>query len=367
MTKVLQIVPSFPPSIDGVGDYACILAEKLRDKLDWSFCQLACRPHSEVSGDTEVIRVRESSCLIEHIQKYHRIILHYVGYGYHPRGIPIWLVRGLAAWKRIDPGNQLIVIFHEIWSSGPPWRSEFYLSGIQRLLVRKLQCLSSRSFTSTEVMWESLDRILPGKTVFSAVPSNLEEPSQGRNSWCSGGLLRLVVFGKLPTRISSLKVHKNLIARLDESNLLDSVLIMGEAAGSGKEMEVVADVLNPSKIRFAHEVDQVTGARYLSECDMLLSHYPPHLCTKSGVIMAALSAGCVPVLSGEVDLKCFGGRPCFLNARAILHSGLLGEDSMISARHLKELGGNGQNWYTENASWDHLGAVFRDSVSEEFR
>ncbi len=77
------------------------------------------------------------------------VILHYSGYGYTPRGAPIWLANGLERWKKAQADSRLIVMFHEIWASGLPWQSSFWLSLSQRHCVSRIARLADAVVTST--------------------------------------------------------------------------------------------------------------------------------------------------------------------------------------------------------------------------
>ena len=70
------------------------------------------------------------------------MLLHFVGYGYQKRGCPVWLLRGLKAWKRRQKGARLITMFHELYPSGLPWQSSFWTSPLQRGICRELARLS---------------------------------------------------------------------------------------------------------------------------------------------------------------------------------------------------------------------------------
>src|SRR5688572_2399723 len=74
------------------------------------------------------------------------IVLHYVGYGYSPRGCPVWLLSKLEKYLA-ETNYALITIFHEIYATGPPWRSSFWLSPIQRWLAGKFLDMSRAAIT----------------------------------------------------------------------------------------------------------------------------------------------------------------------------------------------------------------------------
>ena len=65
-------------------------------------------------------------------------LLHYVGYGYAHRGCPFWLVDAVERWRRARAGRRLIVLFHELYATGPPWSSVFWTSPFQQRLAARL-------------------------------------------------------------------------------------------------------------------------------------------------------------------------------------------------------------------------------------
>jgi len=141
--EILQIVPQLPPAINGLGDYSLNLAIQLRSdyKIESSFLvgstdwqgpnEIDNFPVAHVSNST-------SKELLREISNHSIILLHYVGYGYARKGCPFWLLKGIKNWKLNDPANKLITLFHEVAASGPPWKSVFWLSKIQKHIAGKV-------------------------------------------------------------------------------------------------------------------------------------------------------------------------------------------------------------------------------------
>ena len=63
-------------------------------------------------------------------------IIHYSGYGYAKRGAPEWLL----SWLKIQRPRigKLGIWFHEIYATGSPWSSAFWLSPVQKNIARRL-------------------------------------------------------------------------------------------------------------------------------------------------------------------------------------------------------------------------------------
>lgn len=344
---MIHIVPRFAPQIDGVGDYARKFADHLDDLTGSKSRFLVGDPGWSGTSEAQALQRKAgevSNCLPDDST----VILHYVGYGYHRRGIPVWLVNGLARWRSRKPGNRLVVVFHEIWSSGPPWKSEFYLGGLQKHLVRRLLIMADAAITSTPLMRESLNFMCRDKILEIPVPSNLTEPTESRSQWgCNGGV-RVMLFGRLPTRLAALACHESWIRDWSTQGLLKELVLMGETGGhpasESPDFLRLKTLLPSDHIRSVGAVDAESGQKWFSRSDLFLSHYPLHLVQKSGALMAAMASGCVPVLknpsrgdaSGWLDRillsDAFGEHPPGLNV-------------------ITKMGEKCQQWYRANASW----------------
>ncbi len=155
--KWVQIVPRLPPPEEGVGGIALALAAALAGR------GFVCRfvvptPHGAAArrAELDVIEILpEPEALASALRGAERVVLHYAGYGYHPRGIPQWLAAGLA---RTD--GALWTQFHEVWATGPPWRSSFWLSPLQRRIAKAIGDRSGKITTSLGLYADLLRRRL---------------------------------------------------------------------------------------------------------------------------------------------------------------------------------------------------------------
>ncbi len=162
---IVQVIPHVDGQADGVRDYALVLAWALRDGHRIPSVFIA----GEVTGsrawhewEVQGIGQRAPGALLRLLHEYGRhetplaSVLHYVNYGYARRGCPHWLVEDLERWKKESPGSALITVFHELYAFGPPWRSSFWLSPVQRVLARRLAGLSDAAITSLPAYRERL-------------------------------------------------------------------------------------------------------------------------------------------------------------------------------------------------------------------
>ena len=118
------------------------------------------------------------------------VFLQYSGYGYAKRGAPFWLISALKS-RRAEV-KKIGVYFHELYATGPPWTSSFWLSPLQRYICRALAELSDFWITNRQASAQWLKErtsrrphaVLP---VFSCVGEGIRVSDARRP--------RIVVFG----------------------------------------------------------------------------------------------------------------------------------------------------------------------------
>jgi len=175
---LLQIVPWLPPAIEGVGGYAVALGRALAAHGIASRFLVADRGH-DPQLDAAAIGERSAAGLARQLAAAGAgtVLVHYVNYGYHGRGCPAWLVGGLVRWRAGAPGRRLVTYFHEVYASGPPWRSSFWVSPVQRLLAARLLRASDAAATSLGLYGRILSCWRPSPPVWvTPVFSTVGEP-----------------------------------------------------------------------------------------------------------------------------------------------------------------------------------------------
>jgi hypothetical protein len=163
--RLLQIIPRRPPPEAALVHVAALLTSELEargvrcETAHWFDGRGGVRERLPGTGADEAV------------------LLHYVGYGYARRGAPLRLLREIEAWKRRTPGARLLVQFHEIAASGPPWRSSFWTGPLQVTIARRLARLAAGAVTSLERFAQRLRRFAPALPVeVLPVFSNVGEP-----------------------------------------------------------------------------------------------------------------------------------------------------------------------------------------------
>ena len=262
-----------PPGTGGVRDYASMLADPLgapvreltpqTDTRDWS-------------GDM--------------------LLLHFSGYGFQKRGVPIWL---LAETQRLRSRFKVFgVVFHELYASGPPWSSAFWLSGAQRRIARDLLNQADFWLTNREMAAKWLraqnasapNRVLP---VFSNVgePDVLDNEREASIAVFGSEALRSQVYAFGDGEIFRFaKRHKLCIhdigKPMQDATMANSLAEAGAVRHGMLPSEQVSQVLATARF----------GALY----------YPADFVGKSGIFAAYAAHGVCPILLGD-ELGAYDG------------------------------------------------------------
>ena len=226
------------------------------------------------------------------------LLLHFSGYGFHPRGVCSWLAHEIETTRRHLGAQVLIVtMFHELYASGgPPWKSAFWLSRWQASIAARLARASDRLLTNTEAHARWLrnpigdSRPLAVWPVFSTVgePALAPPALHARTS-------RMVAFGLQRTRhraLALLQPHATALRRQGVAELVE--------VGAG---EPFAWPANDLPHRYAGRLGTVELQRLLEDSAFGLIDYPLHSIGKS-TVFAAYSAHGLATLNTAVDVNC---------------------------------------------------------------
>lgn len=229
-------MPRVPGGIDGVGDYALTISEKLRDKFGCD--TVFATPDTSSSTTARGFDVLPLDRLAAEGPKHERIVLHYVNYGYQKRGIPFGL---LSILRRIRQQHhaKLLTIFHELYASGPPWRSEFWLQPLQIHLAKSIAHLSDECIVSSDNFLRELRRLAPEARVhLHPVPSGLEEPSLSREQIAGRDPHEWAIVGGTVLTERSLRSLRENLARIPGSITPRTLIVVG-----GQENPVTRSLL----------------------------------------------------------------------------------------------------------------------------
>lgn len=230
------------------------------------------------------------------------LIVHYSGYGYDRRGLCSWLNRELSdARLRLGQRLRVVVMFHELYASGPPWRSAFWLSRRQASIAAELAALCDVALTNTGQHARWLEQQLGNQNNVAVWPvfSNVGEPVAIVPF--AARQRRLVVFGTESTRRRALRqVHRHAwqLGRLGIEEMVE--------VGVGVSVGPPSGML---RSRFAGRLDESALQALLSRSAFGLIEYPLHCMGKSGVFAAYAAHGCVVLNAHPSQQGADGLRP----------------------------------------------------------
>lgn len=290
---VQVIVPRLPPSICGVGDYAINLARQLRKDFNIVTSFIVCDPKWRGPKKIDGFLVRQLlRCSVSSLNlslTNDPVLLHYSNYGYQKRGCPLWLLKGLSQWKNHKPLLHLTIMYHEVYSFGPPWRSSFWLSLVQRTLAVRLCKLSDSCITNMNMYADKLIEWDRSKIdLISALPvfSTIGEPNHV--SLLSERKRRMVVFGgkRLRTRVYTTSLSK-LKTVCQALNIQEVVDIGPELDFCLPKLDVPLVVMGKRK---SCEISQIMLNSWVG----FLDYFPGYL-AKSSIFASYCAHGMIPI------------------------------------------------------------------------
>ncbi|MDL9999329.1 hypothetical protein QTI24_11990 [Variovorax sp. J22P240] len=317
-----------PPGAGGVRDYASILSGPLHAPL------------------LELAEATETSGLSGDL-----LLVHFSGYGFQARGVPAWLVRRL---RQMRPRfNQVGVVFHELFASGPPWSSAFWLSGAQKRIARELVALADFWVTNREESARWLSRYagpVPHKVlpVFSNV-GELDTVDGRRQD-------TLVVFGSAEVRSKVYAWANGQVfdyAKRSQLQIHDIGPTIGDVSLQARLSE------EGVAVRGKLSADEVSAA--LAAARLGAVAYPVEFVAKSGVFAAYCAHGVCPIL---------------LSSSYATHDGLVANEHFLAGfnalagdSRARVVGSNARAWYEPHrvsAAQAAFQALARGSVGGKY-
>jgi hypothetical protein len=305
--QLLQIVSQLPGTHDGVGDYALTLAKTLRANhgIETVFAVARTTDTREVDAfevlpDFIVARTRE-----ELAQRCSHVLLHYVNYAYQRRGVPFSL-RNFALQLRSQLRGRWLTMFHELYASGTPWQSAFWLRPWQVSIARRLIEISDVCFASNEPIERELHRQAPSKPVHvRPVMSNFGEPKL--TNFDSRSLHRWAICGGSALLARSLRSFATLAGRIPAWCALGQLDVIGggDTTDVRRALSDFADAHPRVTVGRFKQISADKASALLSECGFGWMDYFgagkiwPGMIFKSGSFAACCAHGVIPVLSHD--------------------------------------------------------------------
>lgn len=296
--KIISIVPRLPPAIDGVGDYALCLARQLRKDYGIETQFLVCSPTWEGSAYIEnfpvfKLETRSEEALLSMLsqEKVSKVILQFSGYGYAKKSCCFWLINGLKRWLKNTASHQLITMFHEVYSPfGMPWKSQFWVSPVQRFLAASLIKISKSTITNTKLYAKMLDELCTTKKydftvlpVLSTVGETYEPlPLFKRKK-------QLIVFGQPYTRMQSYQNSSR------EAEFICQSLGIEEIIDIGEPIDSIPCKIGDIPLTTMGMCSPIEIGRILQNALAGLIYYDPRHLAKSSVFAGYCAHGLLPI------------------------------------------------------------------------
>lgn len=268
------------------------------------------------------------------------VLLHYVGYGYAKRGCPSWLIEGLEKWKSQTAGAHLVTMFHEVYASGPPWRSSFWLSRAQRNLAARLAVSSDQCISSRQGNADAIQNLSQGK--HSRVPalpvfSNVGEPD--KTTPLSARARRLLVFGGRRARQRVYQRSSAALSRTCHQLRIETILDIGPP------LESVVPSVGGIPVVVAGELPAPEVSRYMLSSVAGFFDYHISYLAKSTIFASYCAHRVIPV-GGPYDAPQVDGLEAGKHYWMV--DGQAGELSLCNGQSIAD---NAHAWYqTHNLS-----------------
>jgi hypothetical protein len=309
---VISIIPRVPPVTDGIGDYGIALASALRQYAGIETRFIVGDPAWDGPEQVEGFKVqrltsrteRQLLALLDHAGENgsNTLLLHYEGYGYQMRGCPVWLIEAIERWKLARNERKLVTLFHELYASGPPWRSSFWLSPLQKRLAARLVRLSDQRLTSLDLYAERVRELSDGTKaetaslpVFSSIGEPAAAPPLGARS------RKMVVFG---TRGRRIEVYKKSAADL---NRLCRELGVEQIIDVGKSLDLDISNLIELPVAAFGELPGPDVSKLLLDSVAGVIDYPARMLGKSTIFAAYCSHRVVPIVASHNQARAADG------------------------------------------------------------
>jgi hypothetical protein len=302
--RLIQIVPQWSAEPNGVADYALALAHGLETANGMRSIFLSASPHRDLvplkeDWRTVFLSRREGQTLASTLHSLsseirpQAVLLHYSGYGYQKRGVPSWLVHGLRTWRRRS-NIPLITVFHELYATGKPWQSSFWLSSVQKGIAGRILRMSSKAITPTRRQRELLSRLQPATGIEIAsmpVLSNVGELGCGPQPHARAATA--AVFGLAGVEGRLYGIYRQHIERLVRALRIEKLIDIGQ------RLSATPTALGGVPVKAMGVTPPHVVGELLQDARLGFLAYPTDLLGKSGVFAAYAAHGVVPIVLSE--------------------------------------------------------------------
>jgi hypothetical protein len=224
------------------------------------------------------------------------VVLQLSIYGFQNRGVPLWLLHELE--RRRNSIKTFGVFFHELYAFGPPWSSSFWLSPVQRYIVRRLAEMSDFWMTSREGAAHWLRRYAGGKPyavlpVFSTIgePDSVDKIRQPK----------IILFGSAGLRQAAYQAAGDKLFQWAKRASLEIHDI-----GTPVADERLLEIIRTNGVAQHGRLDEEEVRRLMQDARFGLLAYSIEYVAKSSVFAAYCAHGICPVLFSKNHIKADG-------------------------------------------------------------
>ena len=329
--RVLFICSSLESGKDGVGDYTALFASKLIKHYGYDIFLISIfdkhiKELEDFSSSKQVVRVPADWAHSKRFFWLQKIInqfnptlisLQYVNHGYHIKGLPVYLLKGLGG---LDYEGQWHIMFHELWvgHQGFEFSKNYLIGYLQRGLIKRLvKILNPDLITTNTEYYQFLLKINGVNAKILPLISNFEEfditysesikiiqdaikKSQNKNIKLGKNTQIAVIFGSIPVRWNWKEVIEDWSKRLNTLGEEGILLIAGKNGIGSNEIQqsVCADCANMECYKLGM-LDAIEVSALMKIADLGFSPTPYVIREKSGVIAVMRQHG-VPVIINKI-------------------------------------------------------------------
>jgi hypothetical protein len=295
---LIQVVPRLQPGRCGVTDHVIPLAEELKAAfgIDTAFVVLNSEERCELEFPAAYCRPDRllASSLALSGNEPCAMLVHVSGYGYSANGAPTLLAKALNELSNSGRFS-IATFFHELYASGPPWRSAFWHEPRQKAAIREIAKLCDLIVTNIEqhARWlESETQRKPGVTVqVLPVLSTIGE-TQDRTPVAERAP-KMAIFGLAATRRKAYRELSELAGLLHTLGV-EEIVDIGADCGVGSELAGIP-------VERMGELPATEVAALLARAKYGFLSYSPISLAKSSIFAAYCAQGTVPVIATPFD------------------------------------------------------------------
>jgi hypothetical protein len=291
------------------------------------------------------------------------VILHYVNYGYQARGVPFSL-RRFARKLRGKIRGRWLTAFHELYASGPPWGSAFWLRPLQVKIARDLIVISDACFVSNQTIEREIHAYDAAKKIYLApIMSNFGEPEIADFSAASPE--QWAICGGTGLVARSLISFRQMRAAIPAAFAPAQLRVIGGSDEAGTRAlidELVHEVAGLS-CSYHPEVSAERASELLGQCSFAWMDYFgsgrmwPGMILKSSAFAACCAHGVIPILSHREESIAVGGDalpgPFYLSP---------GAAHFPQSEEVPELRRRYHDWYRAHASSPQIARVYAEAL-----